>query len=137
MAKIVCETMNNYLMFDQIVKCEMVAADKASRRMFKEKVNPTNPPLKKARMVAKKQVNQLRTEKQNNLRLKRQLKRLEALKKKLDEAGIQSKIDFASTKAKSNLSRATKSPVMTVDLEDEDIYMATPKNVKKASVNIE
>ena len=34
-AKIVAETMNNYLMFDKLVKCERVAPERANRSMFK------------------------------------------------------------------------------------------------------
>ena len=82
------------------------------------------------RMKAKKELNQLRTEEQNNKRLKRQLKKLQNLKQKLEEAGIKSDINMDSFKfRKSNLNSSR--PTMEVDLDDSDIKLKTPPNVRK------
>ncbi len=124
-AAIVAETMDNYLMFDKLVKCSLVPADRASRAVFRGKVNPSMPPGKKARIEAKREVNQLRTEEQNNRRLKRQLKRLEGLKKRLAEAGVESEVRLGKTIP------TGATPVMEVDEEDADIKMKTPPNVRK------
>ena len=57
-----------------------------NRKIFLGKVNPAAPPAMKARHDAKKEVNRLREEEAENLRLRRQLKKL--VKAKLESAGI-------------------------------------------------
>ena len=47
-AQIVCDTMNNYLMFDKLVKCQLVPPEKMDRKIFLGKVNPSAPPALKA-----------------------------------------------------------------------------------------
>ncbi len=127
-AAVVCETMNNYLMFNKLLKCDMLPPEKVSRACFRNKVNPTMPPLKKARLEAKRQVNMLRTEEQNNRRLQKQLKGLQRLRSRLEEkVGVLAKIDFAGS-----MSLPTgKSPVMEVDEDDDEVRMKTPPNVRK------
>ena len=86
--------MNNYLMFDKLLKCEVVASEKVRPQMFRKKVNPQKPPLKKARSLAKKQVNSQRDERQE---LKRRRKQLQGLKKMagvLQKAGVECKVNF-------------------------------------------
>ena len=81
----------------------------------------------KARREAKKEVNRLREEEAENKRLRRQLKKLEAVKAKLESAGI--------TTSSLNLSRPIpstgKTPVMEVDEDEVDITLKTPPHVKK------
>ncbi len=140
-ANIVCETMNNYLMFDKLVRCKMVNLKGDNNRMwrkrrhaiFRDKVNPDKPPAKRARDLAKIEVNALRTEKQNNRRLKKQLKKLVDVHKKLEEvAGVKSKVDLKSAETLLNGKAVpAKSPLMEVDEEDLDITLKTPPNVRK------
>ncbi len=125
-AQIVAETMNNYLMFDKLVKCESLPPEKVSKRCFREKVDPKMPPQLKKRQEGKRQVNQLRTEEQNNRRLKKQLRRLEGVKKKLEAAGVKSQVELGQMALPSG-----KTPVMEVDEDDDDIKMKTPPNVRK------
>jgi nucleolar protein 15 len=128
-AKIVSETMNNYLMFDKLVKCEVVAPEKMHKKIFVGKVNPDHPPASKARRAAKKEVNKLRDEEQENKRLRKQLKKLEAIRDKLEAAGIKTGIDFSHLK--SSLPPTGKTPVMEVDEDELDITLKTPPHVKK------
>jgi len=124
-ADIVSQTMNNYLMFDKLLKCELVPVDKADRRVFRNKLkNPAKPPALEARRRAKREVNQLRTEEQNQKRLKRQLGRLTALKKKLEAAGITAELPEKPSKTGA-------SPVMQVDEDDEDVRLKTPPATRK------
>ena len=126
-AQIVCDTMNNYLMFDKLVKCQLVPPEKMDRKIFLGKVNPAAPPAMKARREAKKEVNRLREEEAENKRLRKQLKKLEGLKAKLEGAGI--------TTSAMNFSRPMpstgKTPVMEVDEDEVDITLKTPPHVKK------
>ena len=125
-AKIVCDTMNNYLMFDKLVKCEMVPPEKMDRKIFLGKVNPAAPPAVKARREAKKEVNRLREEEAENKRLRKQLKKLEGLKAKLESAGITSALSISRP-----IPSTGKTPVMAVDEDEVDITLKTPPHVKK------
>ncbi len=48
-AAVVCETMNYHLMFDKLLKCDMLPPEKVSRACFRNKVNPTMPPPSRRR----------------------------------------------------------------------------------------
>merc|ERR1711997_832756 len=65
-AKIVAETMNNYLMFEKLVKCQVVPSEKFHKNVFKGKINPLKPPSKMRRLAAKKELHATKTEKQND-----------------------------------------------------------------------
>ena len=88
-AKIVAETMNNYLMFEKLIKCQVVPADKVGKGIFKGKINPLKPPRKMARFAAKKALNATRTDEQNDNRSKRQAAKLKQIQAKLEEYGVQ------------------------------------------------
>ena len=93
-AKIAAEAMHNYLFFDKLLKCELVPADKVRPSMFRNKVNPQKPPAKKARAMAKRQVNK---EKDEGQELKRRRKQLQGLKKmagKLENLGVDCSVHF-------------------------------------------
>lgn len=61
-AEIVCETMNNYLMFDCILKCKILPDDKCYPKMFYGKINPKNPPIVKNRRELRASYNSDKTE---------------------------------------------------------------------------
>ena len=73
-AKVVVETMNNYLMFEKLLKCKIVTKEKGQKNIFKGKINPNNPPAKLKRFAAKKKVNAMKTDVQEKRRLKRQMR---------------------------------------------------------------
>ena len=87
-AKIVAETMNNYLMFEKLVKCQLVPAEKITKTIFKGKINPLRPPAKMQRFTAKKALNANRTDEQNEKRNKRQAKKLLEIQAKLEKYGV-------------------------------------------------
>ena len=58
-AKIVAESMNNYLMHEKLMRAKVVPPEKVRPAMFKHRVNPEKPPGKKARALAKKQVSKI------------------------------------------------------------------------------
>ena len=93
-AKTVAETMNNYLFFDKLLKCELVPQEKIRPSIFRNKINPKKIPLKKSRALAKREVNKTRDELQEQ---KRRRKQLQGLKKKaatLKSLGIECTLDF-------------------------------------------
>lgn len=141
-AKIVAETMNNYLMFEKLVKCQLVPTEKVTRAMFKQRVNIARPPLLISRFKAKKIMNSKRTEKQTERRLQRQTKNLTNVQAKLRELGINLVLPAASDvktptnskvgkKNKAEMKKASNTPVMEVDESDLDISLKTPPAVKK------
>lgn len=128
-ARIVAETMNNYLMFDRLVKCEVLDPKKIKPTMFFNRVKPNKPPGMMARRKDKKIMNQLRTEEQNNRRLKNQLGKLGQVQKRLAELGVTCQMNFE--KASRQLKGLSQTPIMAVDQEEEEVSMKTPPNVKK------
>ena len=141
-AKIVAETMNNYLMFEKLVKCQLVPAEKVSRAMFRQKININRPPLLVRRFKAKRIVNSTRSEKQVERRLQRQNSNLSKVQSKLQKYGIDLVIpdqrkDEGVKKTpsmkedKKKKSKKCATPVMEVDESDLDISMKTPPAVKK------
>ena len=99
--------MNNYLFFDKLLKCELVAQDKVRPSMFRNKINAKRTPLLKARALAKKQVNMNRNDLQEQ---KRRRQQLQALKKKaatLKSLGVECNVDFPSIE-KEILERKTR-----------------------------
>jgi len=88
-AKVVSETMNNYLMFDKILKCSMVPKERMSPAIFRGKIRPHKPPGKAARVAAKKLHNSVKMEETVAKRQVRQVKKVNKSLKKLKEAGIE------------------------------------------------
>jgi len=87
-AQVVSETMNNYLMFDKILKCSLVPQERVSPAIFKGKIRPSKAPGKAARVAAKKAHNSIKTEETVAKRQVRQVKKMNKTLKKLKEAGI-------------------------------------------------
>lgn len=94
-AKVVAETMNNYLMFNKIIKAELLSKDKYSPKVFNGKVNPARPPLLTARRKAKKIHNAIKTESTNKKRMERQMKNKNKVEKQLEKIGIGYKIEVS------------------------------------------
>merc|ERR1719447_441952 len=56
-AEVVAESMNNYLMFDRLLKCSVVPKERTSKAIFRGKVKEQKPPGKMAMMKHKRLVN--------------------------------------------------------------------------------
>ena len=80
--------MNNYLMFDKILKCSVVPKERMSPAMFKNKIKANRPPKKVSRMKAKKLHNSVKCEETVAARQKRQIKKVNKNLEKLKKAGI-------------------------------------------------
>merc|ERR1712088_920513 len=135
-AKIVAETMNNYLMFEKIVKCQLVPAEKVTKTIFKGKVNPLRPPAKMQRFIAKKALNATRTDEQNEKRNKRQAKKLQEIQAKLEKYGVKLALPKGTdseikTPGRKAAKSAATTPIMEIDESDEDIKLKTPPHVRK------
>jgi len=94
-AKIAADSMNNYLMFDKIVKCEVVPAEKCTPAVFKGKIRPHRPPGKAEMIAAKKRHNGKKTDAQNQQRQVRQMTKLDKMREKLEKAGVTYKFEVA------------------------------------------
>jgi len=88
-AQVVSETMNNYLMFDKILKCSLVPKERMSPAIFRGKIKPNKPPGKAARIAAKKLHNSIKVEETVAKRQGRQIKKVNKSLKKLKAAGIE------------------------------------------------
>jgi len=94
-AKVVAETMNNYLMFNKIVKAELLSKDKCSPKVFMGKINPAKPPGIVHRRKAKKLHNSLKCDSTYKKRAERIVKGKNKLEKQLEAAGIKYKIEIS------------------------------------------
>lgn len=134
-ASVVVKTMNNYLMFEKLLKCQLVPAERIRPAMFRGKINPKQPPLMVSRFKAKKAVNAKRTVEQDNKRVRNQAASLRKLSAKLTALGVDAVVDFphmvAATPKKILNKSSQKTPIMEVDESDEDITLKTPPNVRK------
>lgn len=81
--------MNNYLMFDKILKCSLVPQERVSPAIFKCKIRPHKAPGKASRIAAKKVHNSVKSEETVGKRQVRQVKKMNKTLKKLKEAGIE------------------------------------------------
>jgi len=87
-ATVVAETMNNYLMFDRILKCSLVPKERTSKAIFRGKIRESKPPAKVARMKAKRLHNAVKCEETVQKRQVRQVNRVKKSMAKLKKAGI-------------------------------------------------
>jgi len=94
-AKIVAETMNNYLMFNKILKCEVLPQEKMSRAIFCGKINPRHPPGVKKRRDAKKLHNSVKSEEAVKKCAERRTAKLDKLQQKLAGVGVNYSIDIS------------------------------------------
>merc|ERR1712032_306695 len=84
----VAESMNNYLMFDRLLKCSVVPKERTSKAIFRGKVEEQKPPGKMAMMKHKRLVNAVKCDETVQRRQVRQAKRVKKSLAKLEKAGI-------------------------------------------------
>jgi len=135
-AKVVAETMNGYLMFEKLMKCKVVPSEKVRPAIFKHRVNPQKPPGKKARQLAKKQVNMDRDPRQELKRRRNQFGKIQKSAAKLRALGIDIQAELADIESekverRTRMKAEGRTPVMAIDDSDIDITLKTPPNVRK------
>lgn len=86
-AEIVAETMHNYLMFDRMLKCEMVAKDKVHSKMFKANKRVPHRALERAHH------NRERTDEEQEKRVEKLLKKDQKKRAKFEKLGIKYTFD--------------------------------------------
>jgi len=94
-AKIVAETMNNYLMFNCILKVSVLPKEECGRSMWWGKIDPENPPLVKKREKIREFLNNDKPEELNQLRRERQAEKLRKKAEMLANCGVDFKIDMS------------------------------------------
>lgn len=88
-AKIVADTMNNYLMFSRLLKCRYIPPEEQHEKLFVRTITPNSYPRKKHQAQSTKNKNRLvDQDKENDLRQKA-LKKIEDFKKFFEERGIE------------------------------------------------
>jgi len=98
-AEVVAESMNNYLMFDRLLKCSVVPKERTSKAIFRGKVKEQKPPGKMAMMKHKRLVNAVKCDETVQRRQVRQAKRVKKSLSKLEKAGIQYNFQIAEMAA--------------------------------------
>jgi len=98
-AEVVAESMNNYLMFDRLLKCSVVPKERTSKAIFRGKVKEQKPPGKMAMMKHKRLVNAVKCEETVQRRQVRQAKRVKKSMSKLEKAGIKYNFQIAEMAA--------------------------------------
>lgn len=98
-AEVVAESMNNYLMFDRLLKCSVVPKERTSKAIFRGKVKEQKPPGKMAMMKHKRLVNAVKCDETVQRRQVRQAKRVKKSLSKLEKAGIKYNFQIAEMAA--------------------------------------
>ncbi|XP_071443694.1 MKI67 FHA domain-interacting nucleolar phosphoprotein-like [Hetaerina americana] len=123
-AKVVAETMNNYLMFDKIMKARYIPPEEQNVNYFIG-VSKTKVPRVKNRNNAIALYNRKLTKKEGQSFYRRITKNLNHQLKKIKELGIE--YDFKPVdKSDSNKNKA----VLTLDESDEEVTFKIPRNVE-------
>eukprot|EP00088_Acartia_fossae_P036213 TRINITY_DN37402_c0_g1_i1.p1 TRINITY_DN37402_c0_g1~~TRINITY_DN37402_c0_g1_i1.p1 ORF type:complete len:283 (-),score=76.19 TRINITY_DN37402_c0_g1_i1:34-855(-) len=94
-AKIVAETMNNYLMFNRIMKCQLLPKESSPRAIFSGKVKPSMPPGLVSRRKNKLVHNAEKSKEGDEKRRARQKKKINKVGKILADQGIDYKIQIS------------------------------------------
>lgn len=88
-AKIVADTMNNYLMFSRLLKCRYIPPEEQHEKMFVRTITPENYPRKKNReRIVENQNKRMTQNKEKKIR-NNTLKKIEDFKKFFEERGIE------------------------------------------------
>lgn len=96
-AKIVAETMNNYLMFNRIMKCELMPKETNGFRLFMNKINPRNVPGIIAKKRERALLNNDTPKPEHVVRKKETQKKnyLDNINKKLASHGIDYRVEIS------------------------------------------
>jgi RNA recognition motif-containing protein len=121
-AKIVADTMNNYLMFERLLKCEYVTPEKVHPAMFK------SWNVRKVTSVErhKSEVNSVKTTDQERKLNKKRLQKIHAVEKKLKELGIEFKCVIVDNKGGDEETQDR----IEIDSEDDIEFKTPPHTVK-------
>jgi nucleolar protein 15 len=90
-AEIVAETMNNYLMYNCILKCKVLPEEKCHPRMFnqfKKPINPNHPPLMTKRVKLHRIHNSNKSDESNERKKEKILEKIKKQTMKLKDLGI-------------------------------------------------
>jgi len=90
-AEIVAGTMNNYLMYNCILKCKVLPEEKCHPKMFnrfREPIDPKNPPLMKKRVKLHRIHNSHKSDESNERRKERTLMKIKKQTMSLKKLGI-------------------------------------------------
>merc|ERR1712029_882339 len=117
-------------------RAPLASGESFTPAMFKHRVNPEKPPGKKARQMAKKQVNMVRDERQEMARRRKQYSSIQKSTARLREFGVDISAQLPDIEAekeerKKRMIKEGRTPVMAVDDSDLDITLKTPPNVRK------
>jgi len=111
-AKVAADTMNNYLMYRQLLKCEFVPAEKVHPDTFKNSHRPFDPPKRAA--MNRERHNAQKTPKQEAQSKRKRNKRMNQKMAALKEMGIEYECQVEGP----GLGLATKAAVADMDVDN-------------------
>lgn len=136
-AKVVAATMNNYLMFIRLLKCEFIPEEKVHPETFKGSNRKFSKP--KSHLIAAKRHNSVKSEAKQAAINMRRLAKLEKTLKKLSEQGIDYSLDTSEFEQKAKpvpdfvQTPKGKLHVLKEDLSDAEVTFRTPPDAIKSS----
>ncbi|KAL0271381.1 UNVERIFIED_CONTAM: hypothetical protein PYX00_008485 [Menopon gallinae] len=155
-AKVAAEAMNNYLMFNCILKCRYIPPEEYSDKMFVRTVDEINFPRSKNRSINIRNKNKLRTMDEECFRRAKTEKKIEDFKKFFQDRGIEFNFKIndpamseeqIGSKTNGELHEGSESDVsnnsdsedltddqfgvLEIDESDNEIQFKTPPQVKK------
>ncbi|XP_037542186.1 MKI67 FHA domain-interacting nucleolar phosphoprotein [Nematolebias whitei] len=124
-AKIVAETMNNYLMGERLIKCQLIPAEKVHEKLFvgsqREFKKPTFPAVSR--------YNRKRSAEQVQTLTKRLLHKESKLRKKLSEQGID--YDFPGFSAQVPQKKSSSAAVNESSCSNDPTPVCTPSYLER------
>ncbi|XP_076341879.1 MKI67 FHA domain-interacting nucleolar phosphoprotein-like [Tachypleus tridentatus] len=141
-AKIVAETMNNYLMFDQLMKCKFIPPEMVHPLTFKG----ARKKIHLAKSVTMFHQNKWKCPEKERKNLVKRARRIKKTQARLAELGVTFDFDLrlprrptskvqndlsTSDRVQSNIQEDKNTDVIEVDSSEDEIYFRTPPNVIK------
>ncbi|KAK6644252.1 hypothetical protein RUM43_000519 [Polyplax serrata] len=136
-AKIAAETMNNYLMFNRVLKCRYIPPEERRGQRLR-KIDPLEYPRKKNQVINMQMKNSSIQQLTSEELKKKAAKKIEAFKKFFENEGIDFSLKVNKLKTTETVKNTRKSKkeernqnVMVIDESDSEIQFTTPPNVRK------
>jgi nucleolar protein 15 len=125
-AKIAADAMNNYLMFERILKCEYIPKERVHSKMFKAWNERGVTTVQRH----KTKCNASRNYERERILIKKKLQNIRKAETKLKELGIDFKCTIVND-PKANSDEQDSQDQVVIDSSDEDIVFQTPPTARK------
>ncbi|KAI1280867.1 MKI67 FHA domain-interacting nucleolar phosphoprotein [Halotydeus destructor] len=129
-AKIAAETMNNYLMFERILRCRFIPKDKYPKNLYRLWNSVRVTTVERHKNI----VNSQRSYENERASIKKRLTKIRAVEKKLASVGLKFKCLIVNDPKNESFELKSQDQIV-VDSSDEDVVIKTPKTAIKVKKN--